>query len=148
MGDQEAVGTIVGNHRDQSSRVLEINWEIGSAPRRPGCCIGMLSRDESIGVGDSGSNGMRVGEFSVERRAMGNIQARASMKQKVERETMNERGLTCTSDLCVYSISMCMCVYIRVSKHICVWLAHIRLEPVVRSRTSIHFLRCKRIKRY
>jgi len=30
------------------------------------------------------------GEFSVERRAMG-IQARASMKQKVEREIMNDR---------------------------------------------------------
>lgn len=33
------------------------------------------------------------------------------MKQKVERETMNERVLTCTSDVCVYSISICMCVY-------------------------------------
>lgn len=36
------------------------------------------------------SNGMR-GEFSVERRAVGGIQARASMKQKVEREIMNDR---------------------------------------------------------
>jgi len=42
MGDREVVGTIVGNHRDQSSKVLEINWKIGSAPRRP---HRMLHRD-------------------------------------------------------------------------------------------------------
>lgn len=52
---------------------------------------------------------MRVGEFSVERRAMGiYIQARASMKQKVERETMNERVLTCTSGVYVCVLSLCV----------------------------------------
>lgn len=52
---------------------------------------------------------MRVGEFSVERRAVGiYIQARASMKQKVERETMNERVLTCTSGVYVCVLSLCV----------------------------------------
>ncbi|KYN40253.1 hypothetical protein ALC56_05198 [Trachymyrmex septentrionalis] len=86
------------------------------------------------------------GEFSVERRVRWGIQAKASMKQKVERDTMNDRASTCTSGVCV-------CIYIYTCNTY-MYLAGThssRTEPVsLEVARARRFISCaaKRIKRY
>lgn len=94
---------------------------IGSAPRRPH----RTSHRDRVRIKASaevvGQTVCVLVNFRLKDVRWVYIQARASMKQKVERETMNERVLTCTSDVCVCACSyLYMCIYTCVITYMCI----------------------------